>query len=189
MSLGLLKATFSTQKFYQNLVYKVERALSRTVFLSEVQTRLQQAEARMKHSHDEHRRDLSFKPSEPPLLLEGKVVPNPQAILRSRLTATTIKCFYSGLAFHQPTQLGGSWGIPQSGPTQNSSLRTGSVCRSGVMMRTPFSEKHTNIEGQQGKSGRSMLQPLKLERINVDQLLKEDFPFLRKTFFNFTRVL
>lgn len=50
------------------------------------------------------------------------------------------------------------------------------------MMRTPFSEKHTNIEGQQGKSGRSMLQPLKLERINVDQLLKEDFPFLRKTF-------
>lgn len=57
------------------------------------------------------------------------------------------------------------------------------------MMRTPFSEKHTNIEGQQGKSGRSMLQPLKLERINVDQLLKEDFPFLGKTFFNFTRVL
>lgn len=36
--------------------------LERDEFLSEVRTRLQQAQARMKHSHDRHRRDLSFEP-------------------------------------------------------------------------------------------------------------------------------
>lgn len=104
-------------------------------------------------------------------LLEGKVVPTPQAILCSRLNHDHSEVLVQWSCV-SPTDA--TWETVEEflRAYQNSSLRSSSVSRRGVMMQTPLWEKH--IQTQKGSKGnqdglcsscwrkdRNLLQPLR----------------------------